>query len=136
MATKILIDTDILSYYLKGYGEIVEALDTYEQQHGAVYISRITVVEILGGLKAKNAATQETRFRQFIHARNVLEINETIGEIAAEVFALLYKTGHHSGNYDIFIAATVLHYQMTLCTNNKSDYQHIPELGMINWRKA
>ncbi len=136
MPPKILVDTDILSYYLKGYPDVVQALDDHENKHGTVFISRITVVEILGGLKAKNATAQEARFRVFIKARIVLEIDEPTGEIASGVFAHLYKTGRHSGNYDIFIAATALQQQLTLCTNNTKDYRHIPGLVLVNWRAA
>ncbi|MBI5915078.1 MAG: type II toxin-antitoxin system VapC family toxin [Bacteroidetes bacterium] len=136
MPPKILVDTDILSYYLKGYPDVVQELDDHEKQHDAVFISRITVVEILGGLKAKNATSQEARFREFINARTILEIDEATGEIASDIFAHLYQTGRHSGNYDIFIAATALQHQMTLCTNNLKDYSHIPGLGVVNWRKV
>ncbi len=52
MNNKVLIDTDILSYYLKGNPEVVRKLDEYEKQVSSVFISRITVVEVLGGLKA------------------------------------------------------------------------------------
>jgi tRNA(fMet)-specific endonuclease VapC len=136
MSPKILIDTDILSYYLKGYADVEQELDGHESQHGSVFISRITVVEILGGLKAKNASGQEARFREFLQTRTVLEIDDAIGEIASDIFAHLYKIGRHSGNYDIFIAATAIAHQMKLCSNNTKDYQHIPALELINWRKG
>jgi tRNA(fMet)-specific endonuclease VapC len=134
MPPKILVDTDILSYYLKGYPDVVHSLDEHETLHGLVFISRITVVEILGGLKAKSATAQEARFRDFINARTVLEIDETTGEIASDIFAHLFKTGRHSGNYDIFIAATALQHQLTICTNNLKDYRHVPGLSVVNWR--
>lgn len=134
MPPKILVDTDILSYYLKGYPDVLQSLDEHEQLHGTVFISRITVVEILGGLKAKTATAQETRFREFLKTRTVLEIDETTGEIASNIFALLYQTGRHSGNYDIFIAANALQHQLTLCTNNVKDYRHLPGLEVVNWR--
>lgn len=136
MASKILIDTDILSYCLKGYSEVKQALDLHEQQHGSVFISRITVIEILGGLKAKRAIAQEARFREFISTRIVLELDESIGEIASDIFSHLYKIGRHTGNYDLIIAANAIAHGMALCTNNIRDYQHIPGLELVNWRKG
>jgi tRNA(fMet)-specific endonuclease VapC len=133
---KILVDTDILSYYLKGYADVVQVFDEYEKLHGPVYISRITIVEILGGLKAKKAAAQETRFREFIKTRNILEIDEITGELASDIIAYLYQTGRHSGNYDIFIAATAIQHQLSLSTNNLKDYANVPGLDLVNWRKG
>ena len=105
---KILADTDIVSYYLKGYPEVVEKLDNHESNHHTIFISRITVVEILGGLKAKNAVKQEERFRQFLSTRSILEIDALVEEKASEIFAELYQAGKHSGNYDILVAATAI----------------------------
>lgn len=135
MLSSILIDTDILSFYLKGYPDVVEELDNYELQHGPVLISRITIIEILGGLKAKNASSQEERFRDFIKSRTILEIDEVSGETASEIFAHLFKIGRHSGNYDILIAATALRHDLTLCTHNGKDYSNIPGLDLVDWRK-
>ncbi len=136
MPSTILIDTDILSYCLKGYIEVVEELDKHEKRYGPVGISRITIVEILGGLKAKNAKSQESRFREFVNNRIIFEIDQTVGEAASDIFAHLYKSGRHSGNYDILIAATALTHKLKLCTNNTKDYQQIPELELMNWRKG
>jgi tRNA(fMet)-specific endonuclease VapC len=110
-------------------------LEDSEKRNGPVFISRITVVEIPGGLKAKNANSQEAQFRDFLKTRTILEVNEAIGEQAAEIFAHLYKTGRHSGSYDILIAATAIANQLLLSTNNTKNYQHIPGLKLLNWRK-
>ncbi len=133
---KTLIDTDILSYFLKGYPEVVNKLEAYEQSEGPVFISRITVVEVLGGLKAKNAERQEAQFRKFISTRQILEIGERTGEIAAVLIAFLYQNGLHSGSYDILIAATALENELVLCTNNTKDYQHLPGIQLANWKSA
>lgn len=135
MNSKILIDTDILSYYLKGIPEVVDSFNAFKQQKGTIFVSRITIIEILGGLKIKNASKQEAQFRQFIKTQNILEIDEKIGELASEIFAYLHKVGRHSGNYDILIAATALSHQATLCSNNVKDYQNIPNLQLVNWRE-
>jgi tRNA(fMet)-specific endonuclease VapC len=113
---------------------VVQSLEDYEKLHGAVFVSRITVVEILGGLKAKNATAQEARFREFLQVRNILEIEEATGEIASNIIAHLYRTGRHSGSYDIFIAAIALQYQLALCTNHVKDYRHVPGLVVVNRR--
>ena len=74
MMSQVLIDTDILSYYLKGIPEVVRRLEEHELTSGAVFVSRITVVEVLAGLRAKNATKQEIRFRDFFVQKESLRI--------------------------------------------------------------
>ena len=134
MMSQVLIDTDILSYYLKGIPEVVRRLEEHELTSGAVFVSRITVVEVLAGLRAKNATKQEIRFRDFLSKRKVLELDERTGEISANMLAFLYQNGNHSGSYDVLIAATAVANNMTLCTNNLKDYQHLPGINLVNWK--
>jgi tRNA(fMet)-specific endonuclease VapC len=62
MKNKVLVDTDILSYILKQKNPTVTAhYEAYLAMYEQLSISRITVVEILGGLKAKNAVRQFSR---------------------------------------------------------------------------
>lgn len=131
---KVLIDTDILSYYLKGTVEVVAKLIEYELKEGPVFISRITVVEVLAGLKAKKAIRQESRFRAFLSTRSILEITAETGEIAADLFAYLHQNGFHSESYDVLIAASAIESGLELCTNNIKDYQHFPDLKLMNWK--
>jgi tRNA(fMet)-specific endonuclease VapC len=131
---KILVDTDIISYYFKGNADVVSKLDEYEGKEGPVFLSRLTVVEILGGLKAKNAVKQEFRFRSWLSSRSILEITAETGEIAAGLIAHLVQNGFHSGSYDVLIAATAIQNNLTLCTNNVKDYQNFFGLNLINWK--
>lgn len=50
---RVLIDTDILSYFFKGEQKVVESFDLYLQHHELIEISIITYYEIAGGLLAK-----------------------------------------------------------------------------------
>ena len=50
-----IIDTDILSYYLKGDIQVIKRLAQYLQEHPQLNISIITQFEILGGLEYKKA---------------------------------------------------------------------------------
>ena len=56
--TRELIDTDILSYYLKGYEKVVDNFEQYLKHYDLIEISLITYYEIVGGLLAKNALKQ------------------------------------------------------------------------------
>lgn len=59
---KVLLDTDILSEYLKGHDKIVahHAAD-YGRQHGIFTFTSVTVHEIVFGLEFKGASGQLTK---------------------------------------------------------------------------
>jgi tRNA(fMet)-specific endonuclease VapC len=99
-----------------------------------VYLTRISIIEILGGLKIKNALIQIQKFKEFIAQNQILELTPEASEISSNIFAELYKIGKHSGNYDILIAGIAVSHGVKLCTNNTKDYQHISNLELINWK--
>jgi tRNA(fMet)-specific endonuclease VapC len=130
---EVLLDTDILSYYLKKHPQVVARFDDYVETHGYVFISRITVVEILGGLRARNATRQIEFFKRLLADHKILDTTELSAEISADIFAELYKKGRHSGNYDILIAGIAMANDLTLVTNNTKDYNQITGLSLDNW---
>ena len=57
--SKVLLDTDILSEYLKGHDKVVaRQAASYAQQHGAFTFTSVTVHEIVFGLEFKGASAQ------------------------------------------------------------------------------
>ncbi len=128
-----LLDSDTLSYYFKQHPPVVAQFNRYMLTHEHVFISRVSIVEILGGLKAKDANRQIENFRYFIAQHRILDTTESSAEISANIFAELWKEGRHSGNYDILIAGTAIENELTLITNNTKDYEHINGLSLDNW---
>ncbi len=55
---RVLIDTDILSYYFKGDEIVIGNFKNYLQEYDMIEISLVTYYEIVGGLLAKNALKQ------------------------------------------------------------------------------
>lgn len=133
MEKKVIVDTDILSMYMKGNTNVIKNFESYINEHGFVYISRLTVLEILGGLKAKNAIKQIADFRNVLKKHQILELTEISVEISSDIFAQLCKKGRHSGNYDILIAGIAMANDLTLSTNNLKDYENIDGLALVNW---
>lgn len=58
-----LIDTDILSYYMRGLREVVPSAQKYLKQFGRFNVSSITVFEILKGLRKKRLVEKEKVFQ-------------------------------------------------------------------------
>jgi len=130
---QVVVDTDILSYYMKRQPKVVENFDNHVSKQGFVYISRISIIEILGGLKSKNADKQIVIFNEFVEKHKILDTSESSAEISSDIFAQLQKMGKHSGNYDILIAGIAIANNLTLVTNNVKDYENIEGLEIVNW---
>ncbi|WP_338813385.1 PIN domain-containing protein [Bernardetia sp. Wsw4-3y2] len=90
---KVLLDTDILSYYLKKNPVVVANFENYLAEHHQVFISRITVIEIMGGLKVKSASKQLEFFENFISSFQILDTSKEVAQLASSIFAELYKKG-------------------------------------------
>ena len=61
-----MLDTDILSEFLRGNPKVIAKVDEHLQEHGFINLSIITYYEILNGLLYKDAKKQLTRFEAFI----------------------------------------------------------------------
>lgn len=130
---EVLLDSDTLSFYMKAHETVVKNFDSYVAENGYVYLSRISVVEILGGLIHKDAQRQIREFKQLIASHKILDTDEVSAELSAEIYAELRKKGKHSGNYDILIAGIAKAHHLKLVTNNTKDYENIDGLELVNW---
>lgn len=133
MSQITLLDSDILSYLLRGQANVVTRAQKYLAQHEHFHFSLITRYEILRGLKARNAVVQIERFEDFCAENAVIPITEGVVEVASSIYARLYQQGTIINDADILIAATAIANSMTLATNNTSHYSRIGELHLDNW---
>ncbi len=137
MATKErLLDTDILSYYLKGDADVDKHVKKYLKNSPALVISRITQYEIFSGLEYKKASRQIKEFELFLLDCKILDLSEAAVKIAAKEFGRLKRTGIIIGNSDLLIAGIALSNNMILATNNEKHFKHIKGLQIENWKKS
>ncbi len=128
-----LLDSDTLSYFFKGNTNVIHKVDEYLLTYGYVHISVISYYEILNGLLFKDARAQLQRFEQFVQLNQVLPVNLSVPEIAANIFADLRKNNQIIGHNDVLIGATALKNDLTLVTNNTNHFSRIPDLSIDNW---
>ncbi len=132
---KALIDTDILSYYFKGYDTVVQNFTRYLQEYDRMNISIITYYEITGGLLSKDASKQLDVFESFANENMVLPMTKSSAKISSQIFAELRSTGNTVDDIDLLIAGVAIDNEMTLVTNNESHFARIPGLRIENWSK-
>lgn len=134
MMDRVLIDTDILSYYFKGDKEVIKNFELYLQHHDLIEISIITYYEILGGLLAKNALKQLSIFEDFVIDNLVIPMTDNSAKISAELYSTLRQSGKPVDDIDLLIAGIAIDNDLTLVTNNESHFNRIPGLKIDNWK--
>lgn len=130
-----LVDSDILSFFINGNPRVLKVFQKKSEANAAVAISVITYFEILRGFKRHAIPHREQQFRLLSDSLTVFSIDESIGEIAAGLYADLGRRGALLPDADLLIAATALRHGATLVTNNIRHFNRIPDLKIENWSK-
>lgn len=128
-----LVDTDILSEFLRGTPRAVENAEKYLQKYDAINFSIITYYEILNGLLYKDARKQLQKFTDFADLNKVLPLTISAAKQAAEIYADLKKTGQPIGHTDCLIAGIALTNGLQLVTNNTDHFNRVKGLEIVNW---
>ena len=132
---KSMLDTDILSEFLRGNLKVIAKVDEYLKEFGFIYLSIITYYEILNGLLYKDARKQLKKFEQFVELNKVIFLTLQTTKIAAEIQADLRKRGTQIGHTDTLIAGIAIANQMQLVTNNTEHFERIKGIQLANWTK-
>jgi predicted nucleic acid-binding protein len=130
-----LVDTDILSQFLRNNLTVVSNANKYLQAYDAINFSIITYYEVLNGLLYKDAKNQLARFIEFAELNRVLPLTMRAAEIAAEIYADLRKQGKPIGHTDSLIAGITLANGLQLITNNMEHFKRVKNLALVNWLK-
>ena len=129
----VLVDTDILSEFLRGTPKVVENVEKYLQSYDAINFSIITYYEILNGLLYKDAKNQLRKFTDFAALNKILPLTISATTKAAETYADLRKQGQPIGHTDCLIAGIALTNGLQLVTNNTDHFKRVKGLELVNW---
>ena len=132
---KYLLDTCIISYFLKKYPKVIEILQTHSPKDIAV--SAITIHEIEYGLKLHPEKEPKIRhiWQELLDQINVLDVNNIVAIESAHLRSYLKTRGIMIGNYDLLISATARAYNMICVTSNIDEFTRVPELVIENWNE-
>lgn len=130
-----LVDTDILSEFLRGTEIVVDNAKKYLENYDSINFSIITYYEILNGLLYKDARKQLKRFSEFAELNKILPLTLSATKQAAEIYANLRKKGQPIGHTDCLIAGIALTNNLQLVTNNIDHFKRVKGLEIVNWLK-
>lgn len=122
MENRILADTSILIGLQRGNDITVTQ---FVEHQDLIAISRITADEFIYGSQNRK---EKTINKKFIENLEILEVDEHISALS---YFLIDRYGLKSklGIADALIAATAIHHQMTLWTENTRHFKIIKELN-------
>lgn len=123
----ILLDTNVIIYFLKGDPRIINFLDGPGEIK--VHMSIISWIETLVGSFHHHQNMDTIAFGLEHFAR--IPVNDTIGRIAADIMQKRLRHGQKKEFQDSLIAATAITYNMPLLTNNPRDFRGIKGLKIM-----
>lgn len=139
--SKALLDTDILSEYLKGHDATVAShAARYAQEHGVFTFTSVTVYEIVYGLELKAAAAQLKKALSWLNQNEQITPINADYLLAATIKATARRNGSPLELPDCLIAAVAVRLDWPIVTGNTEDFRAIQKTGINliieNWRLA
>ena len=128
-----LLDTNIVSYWMRGDEAVVEKLRSHAPSDLA--LSTITLAEINYGIE--KSPVKKTIRRQKIAAirsqLNLFSFNESAADAYGPLRAELEAAGTPISERDTQIAAIALANRLCMVTHNTKEFGRIPSLKMEDW---
>ena len=127
MTIRYLIDTDWVIDHLNAIERVVDRLKELRPQ--GLALSIISLAELLEGVQySRDPVQSQQALDAFLEDVSVLGIDEEVCKIFGRERGRLRKAGQLIGDFDLLIAATSLHYGLTVLTNNRQHFERVEGL--------
>ncbi len=129
---KIVLDTDIIIYFLKGNEKISKKLLSFPPND--IYTTIFNITEMLyGAYNSKKIEYNLKLIKDFAKNINILHFDEEASEIFAKNKARLKQEGKLIADFDLLIASIAIVNNCILITNNIRHFKRIKTLQVENW---
>ena len=129
---KFALDTDIVSYYLKGNIKLIERIND-EIKNGNIVIPPIVYFEIKKWLLKNNSKSKLAAFDTLLKKYGIEPISKEILDISLSIFIGLKSKNLTVEDADILIAGYCIQNNHILITNNTNHFKKIDNLMIENW---
>ena len=130
--TKYALDTNIVSYYLKGSTKLINRIND-EVKDGTIIIPPIVYFEIKRWLLKNNSKSKLAAFEAILEKYGVDTISKEALDISLSVYIDLKLKNMTVDDADIFIAGYCIQKDYILITNNTKHFENIKNLKIDNW---
>lgn len=131
MSVRYLVDTNILIPFFQGRYNVRDNMLKHDVAE--LGISEITLAELTYG--AYHSSNFEKHINEVYLVRDsfsVFRIKDCFDEYGS-IRDCLTRQGITVENFDLLIAATAVHYNLILVTENIKHFNNIPNLKLENW---
>jgi predicted nucleic acid-binding protein len=125
---KYFLDTNIISYILNGNEKVKNRIEEILLNNDIIAIPVFSYYEIKRGLLSVGASAKIERFNNLVRICELVDINISTFDIAAQIYAQLKQKGNLIEDADLFIGVSALENNAVLITNNANHLQRIPNL--------
>jgi tRNA(fMet)-specific endonuclease VapC len=131
-SVRYLLDTNICIYVINTRPASV--LDRFLiHEPDGLSVSTITVSELYWGVHKSGSARNMAALEKFLSPLTVFDYDLAAARQYGELRAHLERQGTPIGPLDLQIAAHALALGITLVTNNRREFDRVPDLRSENW---
>ena len=124
-----LLDSDVIIQALNNRQPAPRILERLAGSR--IYVSYVTIGEVYErAFVSVNPDAHLLTYRRFLSFYRTLTLNDAIMLRFAEVRSDLRRRGRLIPDFDLLIAATALHHDLTVLTFNQRDFQRVPDLKL------
>lgn len=131
MTLRFMLDTDTVSYALRGIGQVSHRL--LERLPSECCVSSISVAELRFGAAKRKSRKLTGLIDTFIGSVSVVPFDEIAATTFGQIAAALLAKGSPIGDFDTLIAAHARSLHLTLVTNNLKHFSQVEGLRVENW---
>ena len=130
-----LLDTNIVSYWMRGDRRVIERLK--EHAPSDLCLSTISLAEILYGIEKSRTKKKERRFKihQISSLLGIYSFDEAAAGQYAIIRAQLERAERVISERDIQIASIAMANKFTVVTHNVKEFGRINKLKVEDWAK-
>lgn len=126
-----LLDTDTISYALRGQGGVAERLLNASPED--VFVSSVSEAELWYGMEKRRSQKLAVLIKDFLHALTVLPFDRDAARRFGSLYAELERQGQPIGALDTMLAAVALTRSLILVTHNLRHFGRIDGLATEDW---
>ena len=131
-----VLDTNVIIHYLREHSGVKKNLRNAVSSGYELIIPRAVNYEVCRGLELLSATKKATTYNELLNPTGqcrIVDMGETVWEIAKSIYISLKRKGFTVGEIDILIGAFCLQHSYTLVTSNTKDFVNIDGLRLENW---
>jgi len=129
---KYALDTNIITYYLKGNADVQDKVDG-EAKNDNIVIPPFAYFEVKKWLMVINSKNKLQAFERLFEEYGIDSIDKAMLNLALSLYIKLRKAGIAIDDGDLLIAAYCIQNNLILVSNNVKHFGKIEGLQVVNW---